>query len=86
MDGRNTTAYPVALVDRDARAWRSGDLDVLLASQPDAALVENGGPIDRALKRRRGWRPAFVDPIGTVWVRQGVTLAASAPKARDQFP
>jgi hypothetical protein len=88
MDGRNTTVYPEAMVNRDVRAWRDGDLDTLLASRPQVVLAGTGGPVDRALAARTGWRRAFVTSTGTVWVAEGAPLQdpEAAPPARQHFP
>ena len=68
MDGRNTSVYPPAFVDRYLHAWYSGDLGEVLAGHgADAVLVETGGALYATLKRKPDWALAFQSPVGSVF-------------------
>jgi hypothetical protein len=86
LDGRNTTVYPPALVQTHTQAWISGDLGVLLAGEPHAALVPSGGAVDRALASRAGWRPVWRDATAAVWLAPGVARTSTPARSASVFP
>lgn len=73
-DGRNTTVYPAAYVDAQARAWRSGDLAALLVSQPDVVLAPVKSPVADRLDDDPGWWSAYRDDTAVIFARMGSEL------------
>jgi len=69
IDGRNTTVYDPEFVRSQVLAWKEGNLEPILRTEPTLILAPARSGAARALLERSEWSSAFSDPTAVVFTR-----------------
>jgi hypothetical protein len=88
IDGRNTTVYPVYFVLEQTQAHYSGNLEPVLALDPDVILIESKGPMYDALISGSNFTRIYQDSVAAIFTRPGFELPplGDIPSPQIDFP